>query len=66
MRCSRAQRKLEAYLGGETGERERARLERHLAGCERCSRALERARQSEGGRCAAPGRSGLPGASTRA
>ncbi len=45
MRCSRAQRKLEAYLGGETGERERERLERHLAGCERCSRVLERARQ---------------------
>jgi anti-sigma factor (TIGR02949 family) len=45
MRCSRAQRKLEAYLGGEVGERERERLEPHLAKCPECARALERARQ---------------------
>jgi len=45
MRCTRAQRKLEAYLGDEMGDRERARLERHFAACSECARALEHARQ---------------------
>jgi anti-sigma factor RsiW len=45
MRCTRAQGKLEAYLSDEMGERERARLERHLAACPECGRALENARQ---------------------
>lgn len=45
MRCRTAQRRLEAYLGGELSEQERARLERHLASCAECTRALEHARQ---------------------
>jgi anti-sigma factor RsiW len=45
MRCTRAQRRLEAYLGDEMGGQERARLERHLAACSECARVLERARQ---------------------
>ena len=45
MRCTKAQQRLEAYLGGEMEDRERTRLERHFASCTKCDRALERARQ---------------------
>ncbi len=45
MRCRTAQRRLEAYLGGELVETERARLEEHIASCTKCRLALEHARQ---------------------
>ena len=45
MRCKKAQRKLDAYLGGELAEKERTRLEEHFASCAECARALERARE---------------------
>ena len=45
MRCTKAQQRLEAYLGGEMEDRERTRLERHFASCTKCDRALERVRQ---------------------
>lgn len=45
MRCSKTRQKLDAYLSGEVGERERARIERHLASCTECREALEHARQ---------------------
>jgi anti-sigma factor (TIGR02949 family) len=45
MRCGRAQRRLEAFLDGGVGPRERARLERHLAACPECGQVLERARR---------------------
>ncbi|MFO8007343.1 MAG: zf-HC2 domain-containing protein [Candidatus Brocadiia bacterium] len=45
MRCKTAQRKLEAYLGGELSETERACLEEHFASCAECARALAHARQ---------------------
>ena len=45
MRCKKAQRSLEAYLGGELTEKERARIERHVASCAECARALDHARQ---------------------
>lgn len=45
MRCTTAQKKLEAYLGGELTQKERGRVEGHLACCAECARALERARQ---------------------
>ncbi len=45
MRCKTAQRKLEAYLGGELTEKEHARMEDHFASCAECGRALEHARQ---------------------
>lgn len=45
MRCRTTQRRLEAYLGGELSEQERARLEQHLASCAACGRALEHGRR---------------------
>jgi anti-sigma factor RsiW len=48
MRCKTAQRRVEAYLGGELTEKERARTEQHLASCAECTRALEHAWQLRG------------------
>lgn len=45
MRCSNVQRKLEAYLTEELHRSDRKRVERHLAACSDCSRALRQARQ---------------------
>ncbi|MFO7957977.1 MAG: zf-HC2 domain-containing protein [Candidatus Brocadiia bacterium] len=45
MRCKTAQRKLEAYVGGELTRKELARVEDHLASCAECGRALEHVRQ---------------------
>ncbi len=45
MRCTTAQRRLEAYLAGELGGGEHARVEKHLAACAECAPALERARR---------------------
>ncbi len=45
MRCRTVQRRLEAYLGGELTGKELARMERHLASCAECARAVERARR---------------------
>ncbi len=45
MRCRKAQRKLEAMLGGELSRREHERVDKHLARCAECAAALRRLRR---------------------
>ncbi|MEU9126398.1 choice-of-anchor C family protein, partial [Streptomyces sp. NPDC048506] len=46
--CRRCAKKLAAYLRGSLGERDRSRVEEHLAGCERCPRLLLELREVSG------------------
>jgi len=48
MRCSRAGKYFSAYLDGELGTKEVARLEAHLAGCDRCSGELDELKRLHG------------------
>src|SRR5262249_14118262 len=44
MQCSETQRFLDAYIDGEFDASDRAEIERHVAGCERCRVEIERQR----------------------
>ncbi|RLB55223.1 MAG: hypothetical protein DRI34_10905 [Deltaproteobacteria bacterium] len=46
MSCDRNHEELVAYLDGELDRENRRQLERHLAGCRRCSRILDELRQA--------------------